>query len=83
MQMFILLIRLWFYVKLLADLNIPINPEVMLVYTYMDMEKQQAPRFNEYPKVYPEIYKLQKGKAWIELSLNFILSSKILSINYL
>ena len=30
-----------------ADLNIPINPEVMLAYTYMDMEKQQALRFHE------------------------------------
>ncbi len=34
----------------------------------MDMEKQQAPRFNEYP----EIYKLQKGKDWTQLSLDEI-----------
>ncbi len=54
--------------QIAADLNIPINPEVMLAYTYMDMEKQQAPRFNEYP----EIYKLQKGKDWTELSLDEI-----------
>lgn len=54
--------------QIAADLNIPINPEVMLAYTYMDMEKQQAPRFNEYP----EIYKLQKGKDWSELSLDEI-----------
>ena len=54
--------------QIAADLNIPINPEVMLAYTYMDMEKQQAPRFNEYP----EIYKLQKGKDWTELSLEEI-----------
>ena len=34
------------------EFNIPINPEVMFAYTYMDMEKQQAPRFNEYPEIY-------------------------------
>ena len=54
--------------QIAAELNIPINPEVMLAYTYMDMEKQQAPRFNEYP----EIYKLQNGKDWTELSLDEI-----------
>ncbi|ORX49217.1 hypothetical protein BCR36DRAFT_370786 [Piromyces finnis] len=54
--------------KIAAKLNIPINPEVMCAYTYMDMEKQQAPKFNEYP----EIYKLQNGKDWSELSLNEI-----------
>ena len=60
--------------KLAKELNIPINPEVMLAYTYMDMEKQQAPRFNEYP----EIYNLQNGKDWTELSLeeiNIVLKS--------
>ena len=51
--------------KLAAKLNIPINPEVMCAYTYMDMEKQQAPRFDEYP----ELYALQNGKDWSELSL--------------
>ena len=51
--------------RLAAKLNIPINPEVMCAYTYMDMENQQAPRFDEYP----EIYALQNGKAWSELSL--------------
>ena len=54
--------------QIAKDLNIPINPEVMLAYTYMDMEKQQAPRFNEYP----DIYKLQNGKDWTELSLDEI-----------
>ena len=34
----------------------------------MDIEKQQAPRFEEYP----EIYKLQNGKDWTELSLDEI-----------
>lgn len=51
--------------KMAAKLNIPINPEIMCAYTYMDMDKQQAPDFHEYP----EIYALQKGKAWEELSL--------------
>ena len=54
--------------KIAKELNIPINPEVMLAFTYMDMEKQQAPRFNEYP----DIYKLQNGKDWSELSLDEI-----------
>ncbi len=56
--------------EIAAKLNIPINPEVMLAYTYMDMEKQQAPRFQEYP----DIYKLQNGKDWTELSLDEIIS---------
>ena len=51
-----------------AALNIPINPEIMCAYTYMDMEKQQAPRFEEYP----EIYALQNGKPWEELTLEEI-----------
>lgn len=55
--------------KIAKELNIPINPEVMLAYTYMDMEKQQAPRFKEYP----DIYKLQNGKDWSELSLDEII----------
>lgn len=54
--------------KLAAKLNIPINPEVMCAYTYMDMETQQAPRFDEYP----EIYTLQNGKEWSEMSLDEI-----------
>ena len=54
--------------KLAAKLDVPINPEVMCAYTYMDMEKQQAPRFDEYP----EIYELQKGKAWEKMSLDEI-----------
>ena len=34
----------------------------------MDMKKQQAPRFHEYP----DIYKLQNGKDWTEFSLDEI-----------
>ncbi|MBQ4365905.1 MAG: glycosyl hydrolase family 53, partial [Clostridia bacterium] len=54
--------------KIAAKLNIPINPEIMCAYTYMDMETQQAPRFEEYP----EIYALQNGKDWSELTLDEI-----------
>jgi len=51
--------------KMAAKLNIPINPEIMCAYTYMDMDRQQTPNFEEYS----EIYALQNGKAWEELSL--------------
>ncbi len=54
--------------KIAAALNIPINPEIMCAYTYMDMDKQQAPRFHEYP----DIYTLQNGKDWSELTLDEI-----------
>ncbi|WP_127537096.1 glycosyl hydrolase 53 family protein [Paenibacillus illinoisensis] len=49
-----------------AKLKIPLNPELMLAYTYMDMDRQQAPNF----EVYPEIFALQKGKQWEELTLD-------------
>ncbi|MGG1617742.1 glycosyl hydrolase 53 family protein [Paenibacillus sp. NRS-1781] len=52
--------------RLAAKLKIPLNPEIMGAYTYMDMERQQAPNFEEYP----EIYALQKGKPWEELTLD-------------
>lgn len=55
--------------KIAKTLNIPINPEIMCAYTYMDMDKIQAPRFEEYP----DIYALQHGKKWEELSLDEIL----------
>ena len=48
--------------QIAAELDIPINPEIMCAFTYMDMDKQQAPRFEEYP----EIYALQNGKKWEE-----------------
>lgn len=54
--------------QIAAALNIPINPEIMCAYTYMDMDRVQAPRFEEYP----EIYALQNGKEWSELSLDEI-----------
>ena len=70
--------------KIAAKLNIPINPEVMCAYTYMDMEKQQAPKFHDYP----EIYKLQNNKDWSELTLNEIVIvlkayGKFLAIKYI
>ena len=49
-----------------AALDIPINPEIMCAYTYMDMDRVQPPRFEEYP----EIYALQNGKDWSELTLD-------------
>lgn len=54
--------------RIAAALDVPINPEIMCAYTYMDMETQQAPRFEEYP----EIYALQGGKDWSELTLDVI-----------
>ena len=38
--------------QIAAELDIPINPEIMCAFTYMDMDKQQAPRFEEYPEIY-------------------------------
>lgn len=54
--------------KIAAELKVPLNPEVMCAFTYMDMEKQQAPRFEEYP----DLYALQNGKDWTDLSLEEI-----------
>ena len=54
--------------QIAAELNIPINPEIMCAYTYMDMMDSQGPRFEEYP----EFYVLQNGKRWEELSLDEI-----------
>lgn len=55
--------------RLSAELNIPINPEIMCAYTYMDVENAQAPNFEEYP----EIYAMQNGKDWSELTLDEML----------
>ena len=54
--------------EIAAALDIPINPEIMCAYTYMDMDKQQAPRFEEYP----EFNFLMNGKKWEELELDEI-----------
>ena len=65
--------------RIAASLNIPINPEVMCAYIYMDMDGTQAPRF--YKSDYPELYAtnptwasiLKNGDAkWEELSLEDI-----------
>ena len=65
--------------RIAAALNIPINPEVMCAYIYMDMDGTQAPRF--YKSDYPELYAtnptwariLKDGSAkWEELSLDEI-----------
>lgn len=61
--------------RLAAALDIPINPEVMCAYIYMDMDGTQAPRFykSDYPELYakPEFAAIMKdGDAkWEELSL--------------
>ncbi len=54
--------------QIAKTLDMPINPEIMCAYTYMDMDKQQAPRFDEYP----EFNYLMNGKAWEELTLDEI-----------
>ena len=65
--------------RIAAALNMPINPEVMCAYIYMDMDGTQAPRF--YKEDYPELYAsnptwtaiLKNGEAkWEELSLEEI-----------
>lgn len=65
--------------KIAAALNIPLNPEIMCAYIYMDMDGTQAPRF--YPTDYPELYanptfaKIMKDgdpKIWETLSLEDI-----------
>jgi len=64
--------------KIAAALNMPINPEVMCAYIYMDMDGTQAPRF--YKSDYPELYAnptfasiMKNGDAkWEELSLKDI-----------
>ena len=62
--------------RIAAELNIPINPEVMCAYIYMDMDGTQAPRFYEddYPELYakPEFYKIMHDRKWEELSLEEI-----------
>ena len=73
--------------RIAASLNIPINPEIMCAYIYMDMDGTQAPRFykSDYPELYnstkhPEFAKILKnGEAkWEELTLDEI--CKVLEI---
>ena len=62
--------------RIAAQLDIPINPEVMCAYIYMDMDGTQAPRFYEedYPELYakPAFYNIMHNKKWEELSLGDI-----------
>lgn len=66
--------------RIAANLGIPINPEVMCAYIYMDMDGTQAPRFYEsdYPELYakPEFAKIMRGREdkWEELSLSEIIT---------
>ncbi|MBR6422735.1 glycosyl hydrolase 53 family protein [bacterium] len=52
--------------KIAAELDMPINPEIMCAHIYMDMDRQEAPNFDEYP----EFNELMNGKKWSELSLD-------------
>ena len=62
--------------RIAAQLDIPINPEVMCAYIYMDMDGTQAPRFYEedYPELYAkqEFYDIMHNRKWEELSLDEI-----------
>ena len=65
--------------RIAAALNIPINPEVMCAYIYMDMDGTQAPRFyqSDYPELYanPTFAKIMKDgnkDIWQTLSLEDI-----------
>ena len=62
--------------RIAAALDMPINPEVMCAYIYMDMDGTQAPRFYEsdYPELYakPKFANIMRGKEWAELSLQDI-----------
>ena len=62
--------------RIAAELDMPVNPEVMCAYIYMDMDGTQAPRFyeSEYPELYanPTFYQIMHGKKWEELSLEQI-----------
>ena len=56
------------FCKIAKELNVPLNPELMCAHHYMDVETQEAPNFEEYE----EIYALQNGKSYEELSLEEI-----------
>lgn len=50
--------------RLAAQLNLPINPEIMCAYTYMDGFTQQAPDFKDYPEIE------KPDKPWSEYTLD-------------
>ena len=49
--------------EIAASLDIPINPEIMCAYTYMDGNDQQAPDFKDYPEIE------KPDKEWSEYTL--------------
>lgn len=49
--------------EIAAALDIPINPEIMCAYTYMDGNDQQAPDFKDYPEIE------KPDKDWSEYTL--------------
>lgn len=51
------------YCQVAASLNLPINPEIMCAYTYMDAGTQQAPNFKEYPEI------IKPDKDWSAYTL--------------
>ena len=50
--------------KLAAKLDVPINPEIMCAYTYMDGFTPQAPDFKDYPEIN------KPDKPWSEYTLD-------------
>ncbi|WP_372631140.1 glycosyl hydrolase 53 family protein [Cohnella sp.] len=49
--------------RIAAEVHMPINPEIMVAYTYMDSFSQQAPDFKDYPELN------KPDKPWSEYSL--------------
>lgn len=49
--------------EIAVKLDIPINPEIMVAYTYMDSFSQQAPDFKDYPEIE------MPDKPWSEYTL--------------
>lgn len=50
--------------RLVAELDIPINPEIMCAYTYMDGFTPQAPDFKDYPEI------IKPDKSWSEYTID-------------
>ncbi|MBB6634607.1 glycosyl hydrolase 53 family protein [Cohnella thailandensis] len=49
--------------RVASKLRMPINPEIMVAYTYMDSFSQQAPDFKDYPEI------VKPNKPWSEYTL--------------
>lgn len=50
--------------RIASKLRMPINPEIMVAYTYMDSFSQQAPNFKDYPEI------VKPNKPWSEYTLD-------------